>query len=86
RIGRTGRAGQIGTSVNFATEEEAFSIPDIEAHLGMKFRCEYPSEDLLADLPEGGNVERRRPPQNRSNNNRGGNNRRRNTRHPRNRR
>ena len=86
RIGRTGRAGQIGTSVNFATEEEAFSIPDIEAHLGMKFRCEYPSEDLLVDLPESGNVERRRPPTNRPNNNRGGNNRRRNTRHPRNRR
>ncbi len=52
RIGRTGRAGQIGTSVNFATEGEAFSIPEIESHLGMKFRCEYPSEDLLQELPE----------------------------------
>jgi len=53
RIGRTGRAGQLGTSVSFATEEEAFSIPDIEAHLGMKLRCEYPDESLLQDLPEG---------------------------------
>ena len=53
RIGRTGRAGQEGTSVSFATEEEAFSIPDIETHLGVKFRCEYPQEELLQPLPEG---------------------------------
>lgn len=56
RIGRTGRAGQLGTSVSFATEEEAFSIPDIEAHLGIKFRCEHPPEELLQPLPPGVNI------------------------------
>jgi|GEM_PF-117932 len=51
RIGRTGRAGQSGTSVSFATEEEAFMIPDIETHLGVSLRCQHPPEALLAPLP-----------------------------------
>lgn len=70
RIGRTGRAGQLGTSVSFATEEEAFSIPDIEAHLGVKFRCEYPSPELLEPLPPGIDVSilARRPQQRRPGN------------------
>jgi len=53
RIGRTGRAGQSGTSVSFATEEEAFAIPDLEAHLGVKFSCKHPGQELLEPLPEG---------------------------------
>lgn len=34
RIGRTGRAGQVGTAVSFADEDESFVIPDIEEYIG----------------------------------------------------
>lgn len=40
RIGRTGRIGVQGVSISFATEEQAFIIPDIEEHLGHKLHCE----------------------------------------------
>jgi len=51
RIGRTGRAGATGTSVSFADEMSSFQIPEIEAVLGHKISCEYPTEALEADLP-----------------------------------
>ena len=47
RIGRTGRAGATGVSVSFASEDDAFLLPDIEALLGNKLTCEHPPESLL---------------------------------------
>ena len=51
RIGRTGRAGAIGTSISFACEEDSFMLPAIEAKLGMKLDCLHPMEHLLAKTP-----------------------------------
>jgi ATP-dependent RNA helicase RhlB len=47
RIGRTGRAGALGTSISFACEDDAFLLPNIEALLGEKLACEQPPEELL---------------------------------------
>ena len=52
RIGRTGRAGATGTSISFADEMSSFFIPKIEAVLGNKIECEYPSEALDKPLPK----------------------------------
>jgi len=52
RIGRTGRAGEIGTSISFACELDSFAIPDIEEYLGHPLQCEHPSEDMLKPVPE----------------------------------
>lgn len=41
RIGRTGRGGELGKSVSFATEDDSFMIPEIEATIGTSIRCEY---------------------------------------------
>ncbi len=51
RIGRTGRAGAKGISISFADETSSFFIPKIEAVLGNKIECEYPSEALDKLLP-----------------------------------
>ena len=47
RIGRTGRAGATGTSISFASEDDAFLIPDLEKLLGEKISCSHPPPDLL---------------------------------------
>lgn len=47
RIGRTGRAGAKGTSISFVGEEDAFSLPEIEAFINAKLPCEHPPEGLL---------------------------------------
>jgi ATP-dependent RNA helicase RhlB len=47
RIGRTGRAGALGTSVSFACEEDSFYIPDIEEYMGQKLTCVYPDDEWL---------------------------------------
>jgi ATP-dependent RNA helicase RhlB len=47
RIGRTGRAGALGTSVSFACEEDSFYIPDIEEYTGQKLHCVYPDDEWL---------------------------------------
>jgi len=47
RIGRTGRAGATGISISFASEDDAFLLPDIETLLGEKLSCEYPPAELL---------------------------------------
>jgi ATP-dependent RNA helicase RhlB len=51
RIGRTGRAGAIGASVGFATEDESFQIPAIEKYLAQTLRCVYPDDALLTPVP-----------------------------------
>ncbi len=42
RIGRTGRAGATGVSISFASEDDAFLLPDIEALLGHSLACISP--------------------------------------------
>jgi ATP-dependent RNA helicase RhlB len=51
RIGRTGRAGTMGTSVSFACEDDAFMIPKLEEAIGRKLPSRYPDENLLAAIP-----------------------------------
>ena len=47
RIGRTGRAGATGTSISFASEDDAFLLPDLEKLLGEKISYSHPPSDLL---------------------------------------
>ena len=47
RIGRTGRAGESGTSISFACEEDSFYLPDIEKFIGQPLSCQQPDENLL---------------------------------------
>jgi ATP-dependent RNA helicase RhlB len=51
RIGRTGRAGATGTSVSFATETEAYEIPEIEQFLGRSLPAVHPEPELLTVVP-----------------------------------
>jgi len=51
RIGRTGRAGSLGTSISFACEDDSFLLPEIEETIGMKLPCEHPPKALLASPP-----------------------------------
>jgi len=51
RIGRTGRAGAMGTSISFACEDDSFLLPGIEAKIGMKLPCEYPTAEMLVAPP-----------------------------------
>ena len=47
RIGRTGRAGATGTSISFASEDDAFLLPDLEKLLGTRLECTHPPAELL---------------------------------------
>jgi len=47
RIGRTGRAGATGTSISFASEDDAFLLPDLEVLLGSRLECTHPPKELL---------------------------------------
>ncbi|MGB2325862.1 MAG: helicase-related protein, partial [Pseudomonadales bacterium] len=49
RIGRTGRAGASGMAISFASEDDAFLLPDLEALLGKPINCEPVPEKLLED-------------------------------------
>ncbi len=51
RIGRTGRAGSVGTSISFACEEDSFLLPPIEEKLGFKLDCIHPREEQLLPAP-----------------------------------
>ncbi len=53
RIGRTGRAGAMGTSISFACEEGSFYLPQIEEFIGEKLDCMMPEDDLLEKPPKG---------------------------------
>jgi ATP-dependent RNA helicase RhlB len=52
RIGRTGRAGAVGTSISFADEDDSFQIPAIEEFIGRKIGCTMPDESWLAPPAE----------------------------------
>ncbi|MBT3438222.1 MAG: DEAD/DEAH box helicase [Oceanospirillaceae bacterium] len=47
RIGRTGRAGATGTSISFASEDDAFLMPELEELLGKRLNCEPTPSELL---------------------------------------
>ena len=47
RIGRTGRAGETGTSISFADEEDAFYIPPIEEFMDQELGCIRPDDSWL---------------------------------------
>ncbi len=49
RIGRTGRAGKLGTSISFACEDDAFLLEPIQKLLGRKLHCEQPTAELLGE-------------------------------------
>ena len=53
RIGRTGRAGQEGTAISFADEDESFIIPEIEAYIEEPLKCTLlmGNDPLMADIP-----------------------------------
>lgn len=51
RIGRTGRAGETGTSISFACEEDSFYIPPIEEFIGKELHCVQPDEEWLTPPP-----------------------------------
>jgi len=51
RIGRTGRAGSTGTSISFATEDDAYNLPVIEKYIGRELKCTHPEESWMV-LPE----------------------------------
>lgn len=51
RIGRTGRAGEKGKSIIFATEEDSYLIPKIESYTKRKLKYINPEEELL-NLPD----------------------------------
>jgi ATP-dependent RNA helicase RhlB len=59
RIGRTGRAGAMGTSISFADEEDAFYIPAIEEFMGRHLDCIEPDDEWLL-LPESVQPHRKR--------------------------
>ncbi|MEX2488969.1 MAG: DEAD/DEAH box helicase [Pseudomonadales bacterium] len=52
RIGRTGRAGAMGTSISLACETDSFMLPAIEALLERSLPCQQPPEQLLESLPQ----------------------------------
>ncbi len=52
RIGRTGRAGATGISINFADEQDGHALSELEEYLGKKTKCIFPDDDLLQPIPE----------------------------------
>jgi len=60
RIGRTGRAGKLGTSISFACEDDAFRLMPIQELVGEGLKCTQPPENLLLAPPEVEMPKRRR--------------------------
>lgn len=52
RIGRTGRAGKLGTSISFACEDDAMLLEPIGKLLGHGIKCEQPPEYLMLTPPD----------------------------------
>ncbi|MGD8834722.1 MAG: DEAD/DEAH box helicase [Desulfobacteraceae bacterium] len=70
RIGRTGRAGSVGTSISFADEDDSFNIPAMEELLGKQLPCIYPEQEWLAPLPPPPPKPKKAPQKRRSSSNR----------------
>jgi ATP-dependent RNA helicase RhlB len=51
RIGRTGRAGAAGAAITFASEDDAFALPGLEAYLGHPLAYVNPDPAMLTPLP-----------------------------------
>ncbi len=51
RIGRTGRAGKLGTSISFACEDDALKMMPIQELVGDDLKCTQPPGELLAEPP-----------------------------------
>ena len=51
RVGRTARAGHQGRAISFASEDNAFVIPDIETYIGRALPITQPDDEMLV-LPE----------------------------------
>ena len=52
RIGRTGRAGALGTSISIVCESDVFMLPAIETLLGEPIVSLQPEDEYLDDLPD----------------------------------
>lgn len=62
RIGRTGRAGHMGTSISFLCEYGAYYLPAIEELLNTRFSSMLPAEEMLILPPEVDNPQMPRSP------------------------
>lgn len=62
RIGRTGRAGASGVAINFACEDYAMSLPDIEQYIGHKIEVSKITNEMLVKPNAPARVERKHKP------------------------
>ena len=62
RIGRTGRAGASGVAINFACEDYAMSLPDIEQYIGQKIVVSKITDELLVKPNAPVKIERKHKP------------------------
>ncbi|MCW9030352.1 MAG: ATP-dependent RNA helicase RhlB [Gammaproteobacteria bacterium] len=60
RIGRTGRAGASGVAINFACEDYAMSLPDIEQYIGHKISVSKITNELLVTPKAPARIERKK--------------------------
>lgn len=72
RIGRTGRAGATGISINFADEDDSHELGKLEEYLGKKIQCSFPEDELLEPIPDK-HLVKKKPAPSRGNYNRGKN-------------
>lgn len=59
RIGRTGRAGASGVAINFACEDYAMALPDIEQYIGHKIEVSKITNEMLLKPNAPARIERR---------------------------
>ena len=59
RIGRTGRAGASGVAINFACEDYAMSLPDIEKYIGNKIEVSKITNEMLVKPNAPARIERK---------------------------
>ena len=62
RIGRTGRAGASGVAINFACEDYAMSLPDIEKYISQKIEVSKITNEMLVKANAPARIERKGKP------------------------